>query len=127
MRLPRREPDGTVPSESQVYREGFRMSLDIAVLNDDEAVDRYVPIGVEAHHRLMALCEAGDLRLLARLSDYYSEGEIFQQELAELGEELRSARSRAVGDADLVRVIGELIGLLEFATEKKRSLIVIPD
>lgn len=103
------------------------MSLDIAVLNDDEAVDRYVPIGVEAHHRLMALCEAGDLGLLARLRDYYSEGEIFQQELAQLGEELRSVRSRAEGDAELVRIVGELMGLLEFAREKKRSLIAIPD
>lgn len=103
------------------------MSLDIAVLNDDEAVDRYVPIGVDAHHRLMSLCHAADLQLLVRFGDYYEEGEIFPQELVPLEEELREVQSRAEDDSDLVRIIGELIRLAEFAREKGRSLVAIPD
>ena len=103
------------------------MSLDIGVLNDDEAVDRYVPIGVEAHHRLMKLCQAGGLELLVRFGDYYSEAEIFQQEFVPLEKELRDAQSQAEGDSELLRIIGELIRLVNFARERKRSIVAIPD
>ena len=104
------------------------MSLDIAVLNDDDGIDRSVPIGVEEHQRLMNLCrESAGIELLLRFGDYYEEGEIFSQELLRLGEELRDAETKAKGDSELTRIIRGLIGLVNLAREKKRSIVAIPD
>ncbi len=104
------------------------MSLDIAVMNDDNGIERYVSIGVEEHHRLMNLCrEVADLELLLRFSDYYEEGEIFHQELLRLAEELRHVEAQAKGDSELTRIIRELIGLVNLAHEKERSVVAIPD
>lgn len=103
------------------------MSLDIVVMNDDESVGRTVSIGVDAHHRLMAIAAQGGLELLLRLRDYYGEGEIFYQEMQKLGDELSKASACAAGDAELEKKIEELEGIAEVAQRQKRSLVAIPD
>jgi hypothetical protein len=103
------------------------MSLDIAVLNDDGSVERAVSIGVDAHHRLMALVKSEQQRLLARFRDYYSEGELFRQELVEFVDELRDLQSRAEEDGELKQIVRELIALAEFAKEKGQPLVAVPD
>jgi hypothetical protein len=103
------------------------MSLDFVVLDDRDGVGRSVPIGVDAHHRLVGLCKGESFELLARFGDYYSEGEIFWQELDRLDAELHVAWSRAMNDKELRRTMEQLIELMRFARKEKRSILAVPD
>lgn len=103
------------------------MSLDIAVLDDEEHVVRSVPIGVDEHAAFMEIVNRKGPTVLGRLSDYYEEAEIFPPEFDDLHTELSVATSECSRSSALHRTLLEFRELLSFAEEQSRSLVALPD
>ena len=103
------------------------MSLDLVVLHDPVTIERGVSIGVDAHYRLFTLFAGAGFELLMRFSDYYEDGEIFFQEMPALKNELGNASLLVRKDPELAGIVADLIALSEFAAEKKKSIVAMPD
>lgn len=103
------------------------MSLDIAVLGDDQRVLRSVPIGVDDHAVLMSVVVESKLRILGRLSDYYEDAEIFPAEFDDLGSELSAAVSQCDPGSTLHSILLEIERLVSFARAQSRSIVALAD
>jgi hypothetical protein len=103
------------------------MSLDIAIVDDDDRPIDQVALGVDEHHQLMT--KAAEVRLInvLRFSDYYAEASIETAHLPGLIKECESLLIQPDIKAEVIAVVCLLLRLARRADEEQRRILAIPD
>lgn len=102
------------------------MSLDFVVLNQDEAPEKTVALGVDLHYELITAASAVDLTRFQKFADYYEDAEAAIDDLPSLLEQAQTLRSQT-NSTGLQYFLDELCNLIAYAMVKGRSVHAIAD
>src|SRR5262249_32185290 len=91
------------------------MSLDFAILDNDDRVVKYVPITVDQHRILMQIASNYHLAVLLMFSDYYQDVEIKSDDMETLESEI-SVLMECLAEGELRQLARRLQGIIREAT-----------
>ena len=102
------------------------MSLDFAVLGQNGAPEKTVPLGVKLHHELVTAAAKVGLARFHEFEDYYEDAEISVTDLSDLAKQVTALRAQTCS-IDLQRFLDDLSDLIAYAISCGKTLHAIAD
>ena len=102
------------------------MSLDFAVLGQNGAPEKTVPLGVKLHHELVTAAAKVGLARFQEFEDYYEDVEISVTDISGLAEQVSALRAQT-HSIDLQRFLDDLLELVAYAMSSGKALHAIAD
>jgi len=102
------------------------MSLDFAILAEDDTPAEIVPLSMELHDKLIDHARELKLYRILRFHDYFEDVDTTPIELPGLQKEVAAMQDRCVA-TDMQRFLHELHALIELAIHRQLTLYAIPD
>lgn len=102
------------------------MPLDFAVLDQNGAPEKTVPLDVDLHHELVTTASTHGLTLFQSFADYYKDAEIAIDALPSLAEQVQTLRVQT-SSVDLQRFLYDLGDLIAYAVANGKVFHAISD
>jgi len=103
------------------------MPLDFAVLDPNGRIDRYVPIGPDAHHEIVSLASQNAFEFILRFKDFYEDATVPIESFPSLSAEVAALQQTPGVSEESRRFLSRLADLIGYAAEQGRPIQAISD
>jgi hypothetical protein len=103
------------------------MSLDIAILDEDERPIVSRSVGTREHAELVSIAKRIGAKCVSRFEDYYGDAEIAVDELPTFRDELKSLLTQPSLSRDVVDLLDVLESMSVRAMRERRKIVAVAD